>query len=643
MKKFYFLPLSLSLSSYLMKKIFISCILSIVLFTANTNAQSVLNQSNIWYFNFNCGIDFNSGSPVSLNNGSLYTNEGSTSISDSSGSLLFYTNGVTVYNANHQTMQNGNNLHGGTSTSQSCIAVRQPGSNTVWYLFTVAQAGGNEGARYSVIDMSLQGGLGEVLVKNIPLATPVEEKVTACLQANGTDYWILFHGLYNNGFYAFPLTSSGVGSAVVTQTGLIPGIGTGCMKFSPDGSKLAIARYDLYCFQVFDFDKSTGIISNGFKIPLGNNFLSYGVEWSRDGKRLFMGNVDSSPGEVYVADMTQPDSTSINASVTLVAYGPNDIFGSLQMGPDGKIYLVRYFEFYLGVINNPDSLGVACDYVSNGFSTSPNNNYLGLPNYVMSWLEVPNDTVSSVSFAASNNTLCEKFCTDFIDSSQNNPTAWQWIFPGGNPPSSTDQNPTNICYTTPGVYDVTLITTNASGDDTLTLPDYITVYSTPPFPTIIQAGYVLTSSPANSYQWQFNSVDILGATNQSHTVMQTGYYTVLIADSHGCVNSATTYILITGTHDITGDESISIYPNPSDGNFIVEFLNGSPLYWGTENISLRVTNALGEEIFSSQQEPSIGIAVSKTEIDLHDISPEVYFIEIKSQNIVLKKKIIITK
>ena len=59
------------------------------------------------------------------------------------------------------------------------------------------------------------------------------------------------------------------------------------------------------------------------------------------------------------------------------------------------------------------------------------------------------------------------------------------LFPGGDPSFSTDQNPSQVCYQIPGTFDVTLITTNAGGNDTLMLTDYITVYPTPPFPTIV--------------------------------------------------------------------------------------------------------------------------------------------------------------
>ena len=246
-------------------------------------------------------------------------------------------------------------------------------------------------------------------------------------------------------------------------------------------------------------------------------------------------------------------------------------------------------------------------------------------------------SVQSVAFSSSDSFLCEKFCINFYDSSQGNPIAWQWIFPGGSPSSSTDQNPVSICYQTPGVFDVTLITTNANGNDTLTLYNYVTVYPTPPFPTITQVGYTLTSSPANSYQWQFNSVDIPGATNQSYTILQTGYYTVIISDENGCVNSLTEYVLISGIDDADDDENIFVYPNPSSGNIMVEWLNALM----ADEVSIDVVNTLGQIIFSTTESRSIGTSQFKKEIDLTHVASSIYFIEIKTTNIFVRKKILI--
>ena len=251
---------------------------------------------------------------------------------------------------------------------------------------------------------------------------------------------------------------------------------------------------------------------------------------------------------------------------------------------------------------------------------------------------------SAPNFGVSDAKLCEKFCVNYFDSSTNNPTAWLWEFPGGNPSSSTDQNPANICYDTPGTYDVTLTTTNANGSSTTTFSNYITVYPTPPFPTISQVGYTLTSSIADAYQWQFNSNDIPGATNQSYTITQTGYYTVVVSDSNGCVNSTTEYVLISGIGDVTSNANISIHPNPSTGNFIIELFNQKI----ADDVSIDVVNTLGQKVFSSSEK--ISSASFKKEINLADVASGVYYIEIKTENdlansypYMMRQKVLITQ
>ena len=95
------------------------------------------NEGNIWYFGQNAGLDFNSGVPVALTDGQLNTLEGCASIADNNGDLLFYTDGSIVYNKNHTVMPNCFGLLGNSSSAQSAIIVKKPGSLTVYYLFTV--------------------------------------------------------------------------------------------------------------------------------------------------------------------------------------------------------------------------------------------------------------------------------------------------------------------------------------------------------------------------------------------------------------------------------------------------------------------------------------------------------------------------
>lgn len=78
-------------------------------------------------------------------------------------------------------------------------------------------------------------------------------------------------------------------------------------------------------------------------------------------------------------------------------------------------------------------------------------------------------------FSTPNTSICVTDCIDFTDLTTNSPTSWNWSFPGGTPASSTVQNPTGICYNSPGVYDVTLTATNANGSNSTTMTGYITV------------------------------------------------------------------------------------------------------------------------------------------------------------------------
>lgn len=241
---------------------------------------------------------------------------------------------------------------------------------------------------------------------------------------------------------------------------------------------------------------------------------------------------------------------------------------------------------------------------------------------------------SPIAIAASDSAVCQKFCTSFTDQSTNNPTSWQWTFPGGNPPSSSDQNPTNICYNEPGTYEVTLITTNANGSDTLILPDFITVYPTPPIPTITQIGSTLTSSEADFYQWQLNTVDIPGATNQSYEVLQSGFYTVIVSDSNSCKNSATLYVEITGIDEVSG-AGVWVSPNPSDGVFNVRLGMAGPAV----AITMQVTDAIGRPVyFYAPDQPEQN---QIQQVDLRRLPRGVYLLTIRSDGFVVTKKIII--
>lgn len=616
-----------------LRAIFLTILLLSALHVSFCNAQK---QAWKWYFGYNAAIDFSSGTPVPLFNSAMNQWEGCSSIADSTGELLFYTDGLKAWNKNHTQMPNGFGMLGDATSTQSALIVPKPGSTSIYYIFVT----NGYDAHYSEVDMSLQGGLGDVTAtKNILLTNNSAEKLAGVLQSNGIDFWVCIHENSNAKFQAYSVTSSGVnGTPVISTTGNSLNGNIGQLQFSPSGNKAAMATLNDLNFSpihVFDFDATTGVFSFDFALPFTSVNQTYGVEFSPSQNLLCTTGGDPSYYSVHQWNLAAGSLADIIAS-DIVIGTTTGYAGSLQSGPDSKIYVAQENYNYVGVINNPDSIGVACDFVGLGVDLSPKNMGLGLPNFIASFFS------SQALFLSATDTLvCQKFCLSFFDQSINNPTEWQWFFEGGIPSSSTDQNPSNICYNLPGTFDVMLVTTNAFGKDTLLMPDYITVNPTPLFPSITQNGYVLTSSPSFTYQWQLNSADISGATNQSYTVVQTGTYTVIVGDSNGCVNSASKFVLITGIDEVMGDADVSIFPNPSSGNFTIEITRHTASNGKMDDeFSIVVLNPLGQILFSDSKRISSHF---KQEIDLHNLDNGIYFFNLQSGNFSLQKKIVISK
>lgn len=342
----------------------------------------------MWYFGDHAGLDFNSGTPLTLGNSEMDSNEGSASIADANGNLLFYTDGMIIWDASHDTMSNGAGLNGNSQSTQSALIVPKPGSTTLYYVFTTDAVENLlvNGLQYSIVDITLNGGLGAVTSKNNLLQTPMVEKLTAVQDSITLNFWIVGHKWNSNEFYAYQITSAGLNTTpVITAIGLTHTGGTqnqnavGYMKFSPDGSKIAVAINEMDRIELFDFNISTGVLSNTITFPTIYNEV-YGLEFSPDGSRLYVSTI--SPPRIYQVNLNAGSSAAIIASSTLIATSAAQFIGTLQIGPDANIYVARYVTTSLGVINDPDALGAACNYVDLGLSLISGYSIFGLPNFI---------------------------------------------------------------------------------------------------------------------------------------------------------------------------------------------------------------------------------------------------------------------
>lgn len=348
-------------------------------------------EADIWYFGRNAGVEFSSGKPLTVLDGKMNTNEGCTVICDSSGKLLFYSDGRSVWNRNHEVMNNGQGLKGNASSTSSGVAIAKPDHPGIYYLFTVTQIAENDGLCYSQIDMSLNKGLGDVLEseKNISLYTPVTEKLTAVIHRNGKDIWVIAHKWKSNEFLAYLVSDKGVEKApVLSKTGLNHDGGPlntqGYMKSNPDGSNIALALEESNQIEMFDFDNETGRLDKPLVITFPKGSYPYGIEFSPSGSLLYASAAGT--GEVYQFNLQAGSNEGIQQSMFKVGQSENQRWiGALQIANDGKIYFPLHETPFLGVIHYPDSLGAACKYENNAVNLSTRLSTLGLPTFTQSY------------------------------------------------------------------------------------------------------------------------------------------------------------------------------------------------------------------------------------------------------------------
>ncbi len=488
-------------------------------------------EANHWFFGNGAGLVFdNLTGTVTASAAAastISTNEGCSSISDVNGNLLFYTDGRNVWDANHQIMPNAdyNNdtgLLGDPSSTSSALIVPRPGNLNQYYVFTVdephhnngwaypdqgpsnnagtpinfysegatsvvpgADDGYNNGLNYTLIDLTLNGGNGDVDVneKNVHLITydtsdseepkfKCSEKITAVEHGDGQSYWLITH--FMDTFYAFRVDASGVNTTPVESvtTPLITTNGyrrnaIGYLKSSPDGSKLVAAHnqngltqgeYDFNSGSawLYDFDNSTGVVSNPLELISGISF--YGVAFSQDSKITYV----SGGNAVRQYNLDAPD---ISLSETVLHSGSGFI-GAMQLGPDGKIYICNSSNSSaLDVIVSPDIVGVDANYqpfaqplASGTFAT------LGLPPFIQSFL------VANIQY----DNDCLGQTTNFSISTSEAILSINWDFGDGQ--SSNLTNPSNT-YASAGDYTVTV--TIVTETETQVSTTDLTIYESP--------------------------------------------------------------------------------------------------------------------------------------------------------------------
>ncbi|MFD2568060.1 hypothetical protein ACFSRZ_11790, partial [Pseudotenacibaculum haliotis] len=478
-----------------------------VIFLLSLTTLSAQKEANFWYFGENAALNFNSGAPVphgSETDNKLDTFEGCSTFSDADGNLLFYigapdqdANNLTVWNRNNDPMpftdvaNGGTLLNGDASSSQSALTVPAPGQPNIYYIFTVgAPSSNNQGFWYYTLDMSADGGLGDIVAGPVALnnnAFPdvnhVEwtEKVTAVRGDECNTFWVISYARGN--FYSHKVTSTGVDATPVVsnlgntsynnstfpnfQNDLDP---RGYLKVSPDGSTIVSANMSSGTF-LFDFDDVSGRVSNPRELNVDNRF-SYGVEFSPSSDVLYVstGNFLNSPEFLFQYDLTQPTITDINNS-RFTVFNYFNSRGAVQLGPDNKIYWTSSGSQFISVVNNPNELGADSNYSHQTVDVGVDRQATqGLPPFLSSLL-LPIEITDSDNNQVINN-LSLEYCTGsdktiVPEAVAGTNITYEWSFNDGTTTSivATTQNLvlTNLALTDAGLYSLKITLTDACG------------------------------------------------------------------------------------------------------------------------------------------------------------------------------------
>ena len=489
---------------------------------SNSFNSFVPNETHIWHFGSFAGIDFNCSPPLPINGGltSIHNTsawEASSAISDANGNLLFYTDGVVIFNKKHNITPNGSGLTGHGSSAQ-CMIVPQPESDSLYYVFTNDIYGAGNMA-YSIFDITLDNDLGDIIPgsKNISLTSPSAERVTAVHHCNQEDIWVILHNSLGD-FHSYLLTSNGLEPAIVSNLGHIASVGQ--LMASPNGNLLAINGGSL---AIFDFNAETGEVCNQRILNNSNETGAYGCSFSSDGSKLYAGD-----GEMPFVDVVQYDINAGNTAAIIASKQtlgqPQFTASQMQIGPDERIYISKMNNDYMSIIDNINSLTPTL--VDNGFNLGNNSGSAGVPNFVQSWFLNPsyvNPNLISADFTST--TECFGNTTNFTNTSIYNSECPKFTWYFDDPASGTNdtsyvENPSHL-FSSAGVFEVTLILEDQCQVD-----------------TIIQSVLVsddVTGTDVQAACGDFTWID--GITYNTST--NTPTFTIVGGSSYGCDSTVT--------------------------------------------------------------------------------------------------------
>lgn len=568
-----------------------------------------------WYTGVNNGMLYVNNSMQSPVAGSTNVYDNTSSISSANGALLFYSDGLNVYNSQHQVMQNGSGLLGNHTAGQCALIVPIPCSAYRYAVFYPTEFASPGYLRYSYVDMSANAGLGAVEVsgKNTSLGTNFTEKLCAYYNAQGNFYWVVSHMWASADFVAIKVDASGVTStSVVSTVGSVHNCGVysgahdamGQLTISPDGTKLANALTCTDVIELFDFNVVTGQVSNAVQL-LSDGGKAWGTAFSADSKILYTNSIFS--GNVYQFDVSSGIAATIQNSRNKIGDSNAGGYshGYMELAADNRIYFPRPNSNAMAAIASPNVYGIGCNYNPSAFQT----NTTGFFRWGISRIayNIPNSQ-PSLGLSISTPTFCAGQTVTVSVVNGTGTYLWNQTL-GGTSMTFAPQVATTVTVSAVSGCQTQTIALNPKNPSSIE-------YGIGPTKLCIGQSATLTAFGGTSFFWN----GVLGTSQYTFTPMATN--TVVISQPSAC---ASTTLYLQAVPCITGlkEESftqLKIVPNPVKDILRIE-CNGNC------STNFSIYNMLGELVKVKKQQLVSG---QKLELEVADLPAGTYLIQLEN-------------
>jgi len=471
--------------------------------------------------------------------------ECSSAISDADGNLLFFSDGVHAWDRNFALMPNGSGLLGHLSSSQGVLITPHPGNASQYFLFTnsAIEDTNRVGVHYSIVDMTLNGGMGDILpaTKNILLIPEASEKLNATWHANGRDIWVATNSNSSNEFYSFLIDNEGVHpEPVVSNFDEFCPNGLGGMRFSHDGNRAAAVIHCGWPWSLYlmDFDKSTGQFSHLIKLMLSStvNIQIFSLEFSPDNSKLYASSWQGD--HIFQYDLEYTTASAIMNSRVIVDPYESQFYGQLLLAADGKMY-VAVANFGIDVINFPNQPGAACGYQVDAITLSHPYN-AGIPlNNTLSGYHSAHPPLITGPFNICNGGISFEYGITFETAEDS--SVWSHSGPGTLVTQNGNNSATIISANSPGTDTLRVIVYGSCGithDTIIITTNNPEITSLPEEALFCDEPVVL--SPGDdflSYEWQNDTYA------NSLAAEEAGLYWVRVKGHSGCIITDSTNVI----------------------------------------------------------------------------------------------------